>query len=74
MPGQRQGSDTQPQPGQFAEPLWTDPGLKNEISVLELIFNNNNKKAQVGNEWSNILPDSSRMGGGGSHCFFVHRP
>ena len=28
---------TQPQSSQLAEPLWTDPGIKNEISVHELI-------------------------------------
>ena len=27
----------QPQSSQLAEPLWTDPGLKSEISVRELI-------------------------------------
>ena len=27
----------QPQSSQFAEPLWTDPGRKSEISVCELI-------------------------------------
>ena len=28
---------TRPQSSQLAEPLWTDPGIKNEISVHELI-------------------------------------
>ena len=28
--------NTQPQSSQLAEPLWTDPGLKSEISVCEL--------------------------------------
>ena len=32
-----------------------DSGLKSEISVRELI-SNGKKKAQAGNEWSNILP------------------
>ena len=57
-----------PQSCQLVETLWTDPGLKNEISVRELLSlsphthththkpaNNNNKKALAGNEWSNIL-------------------
>ena len=30
-------SNTRPQSSQLAEPLWTDPGLKSEISVRELI-------------------------------------
>ena len=32
----RQGT-TQPQSSQLVEPLWTDPGLKNGISVRQLI-------------------------------------
>ena len=30
--------DDQPQSSQLAEPLWTDPGLMNGISVRDLIF------------------------------------
>ena len=30
--------NTRSQSSQLAEPLWTDPGLKSEISVRELIF------------------------------------
>ena len=51
--------NTQEQSSQLAEPLWTDPGLKNGISVRELIstffffF-----KVQAGNESWNILPKS----------------
>ena len=41
---------------QFAEPLWTDPGLKSGISVCELI---STKKSAGGNELSNILQKSS---------------
>ena len=41
--------NVRPQSSQLAEPLWTDAGLKSEISVRELIStlknnNNNNKK------------------------------
>ena len=43
---------------QFAEPLWTDPGIKSGIGVRELI--STLKKAQAGNEWLNILPKSSQ--------------
>ena len=39
---------------QLAEQLWTDPGIKSEISVCDLI--STLKKAQAGNEWSNIFP------------------
>ena len=46
------------QSSQFAEPLWTDPGLKSGINVCELI-STLKKKAQAENEWSNILPKSS---------------
>ena len=41
---------------QLAEPLWTDPGLKSGISFRDLIYTF--KKAQAGNELSNILPKS----------------
>ena len=48
---------------QSSEPLWTDPGLKNGISVRELMsisfFFFFLMKAQAGNELSNILPRSS---------------
>ena len=45
---------------QLAEPLWTDPGLQSEISVRELISTfKKKKKAQAGNELSNILPKLS---------------
>ena len=43
--------NTRLQSSQFAEPLWTDPGLKHGISLHELI--------SVGNELSNILLKSS---------------
>ena len=46
------------QTSQLAEPLWIDPGIKSGISVRELIFTF--KKAQAGNEWSNILTKSSQ--------------
>ena len=52
----RQG--TLGQSSQFAEPLWTDRGLKSGISVRELI-STLKQKAQAGNELSNILPKSS---------------
>ena len=46
---------------QLAEPLWTDPGVKGGISMHELISTSKKKKkAQAGNEWSNILPKSSQ--------------
>ena len=53
--------NTRLQSSQLAEPLWTDPGLKSGISVCELISTKKKKKkkAQAGNELSNILPKSS---------------
>ena len=54
-----------PQSSQLAEPLWTDPGLKSGISVLELSpLKNNNKKTKqknTGGDWFiiNLLPRSS---------------
>ena len=53
--------NTRSRSSQLAEPLWTYPGLKSGISLRELIStaNNNNKKAQTGNEFSNILPKFS---------------
>ena len=53
----------QPQSSQFAEPLWTDPGIKSGISVRKLISTLKEKKRekrQVGNEWLNILPKFSQ--------------
>ena len=38
--------DTRSQPSQLAEPLWTDPGLKREISVRELISTKKKKKTR----------------------------
>ena len=53
--------NTRPQSSQLAEPLWTDHGLKSGISVRELISTSKKKKkAQAGNEWSNIPPKSSQ--------------
>ena len=53
-------------------PLWTDPGLKSEMSVHELISTSKKrkkKKPQAGIEWLNILPKSlqvrKKQGGGG---------
>ena len=47
------------QSSELVEPLWTDPGLKNGISVHELMVstfkNNFLKKAQAGNGLSHIL-------------------
>ena len=52
------------QSSQLAEPLRTDPGLKNRISVHELIFTSKKKKkkkkAQAGKDWSYSLPKSSQ--------------
>ena len=45
------------QSSQLTEPLWTDPCLKGEITVHELI-STLKKKALVGIELSNILPKS----------------
>ena len=49
------------QSSQLSEPLWTYPGLMNGLSLRELIstLKKKEKKAQVGNELSNILPKSS---------------
>ena len=44
---------------QLAKPLWTDPSLKSGISLRELISTLKIKKAQAGDELSNILPKSS---------------
>ena len=46
---------------QLAESLWTDPDLKSGISARELISTQKKKKkkAQAGNELSNILPKYS---------------
>ena len=52
-----------PQSSQLAEPLWTDPGIKNGISVREQISTSKKKKkkkAQARNDWSNSLPTSSQ--------------
>ena len=43
----RQGN-SRPQSSQLAEPLWTDPGLKSEISVRELISIQKKKKCRRG--------------------------
>ena len=53
--------NTWSQSSQLAEPLRTDPGLKKGISVHELIstLTTATKKAQAGNDLSNILPKSS---------------
>ena len=46
---------TRSQSSQLAEPLWTDPGPKSGICARELISTLKKKKAQAGNEMSNIL-------------------
>ena len=53
--------NTQPQPPQLAEPLWTDPGIKSGIGVHELISTQKKKKkkGQAGNKLSNIFPKFS---------------
>ena len=33
----KSSGNTSPKSSQLAKPLWTDPGLKNEIDVCELI-------------------------------------
>ena len=50
--------NTRSQSSQLAEPLWTDPGLKSGINSPELISTLKKKKAQAGNELSDILPKS----------------
>ena len=56
--------NAQPQSSPLTEPLWTDPGLKNRISVRELISTlkrkRKRKKAHAGNEGSNFLLKSSQ--------------
>ena len=45
--------NTRPQSSQLAEPLWTDPGIKNGISVREQISSpppQKKKEAKAGNE------------------------
>ena len=53
-----------PQSSQSAETLWTDPGVKNGISVHDLISTSKKKKkrAQAENERANILPKYSQAG------------
>ena len=52
--------NTQSLSSQLAEPLWTDHGPESGINMPELISTLKNegekKKAQAGNELSNILP------------------
>ena len=56
---------------QLVEPLWTDPGLKSGIGVRELISTlKKKKKAQAGNELSNIFTKSSHSRGKKSHNLF----
>ena len=50
--------NTRSQSSQPSEQLWTDAGLKSEISVRELI-STLKEKAQAGNELPNIRPKSS---------------
>ena len=57
-PTRNSPGNTRSQSSQPDEPLWTDPGLKSGISLSELI-STFKKKAQAGNELSNILPKSS---------------
>ena len=38
--------NTQPQSSEFAEPLWTDPGLNSGINVRELISTSKKKKKE----------------------------
>ena len=52
--------NTRSQSSQLAEPLWTNPGIKSGISVHKLI-STLKKKAQMGNEVLNILPNSSQV-------------
>ena len=52
--------NTRSQSSQLAEPPWTDLDLKNGISVRDLVSTKKKKKAQAGNELSNILPKSSQ--------------
>ena len=59
----RHPCNTRLQSSQLDEPLWTDPGLRSGVSVCELISTFNppkkrTKKAQAGNELSNIVPKS----------------
>ena len=37
-----------PQSSQLAEPLWTDSGIKSEISMRELVFTSKKKKSAGG--------------------------
>ena len=50
--------NTRPQSSQLAEPLWTDPGITSGIYVRDLL--STLKKAQAGNELSNVLHKSSQ--------------
>ena len=62
--------NTQSQSSQLAEPLWTNPGVKRGISVRKLISNKKKerKKAQAGNELSNILPGVFARGEKATTC------
>ena len=59
----------QPRLSQLTEPPWTDPGLKSGIGACELISTLKKKKAQAGNEWSNILPKSWQVRKKPAHLF-----
>ena len=54
----RQGN-SRPQSSQLAEPLWTDPGLKSEISVRELISIQKKKRSAGGDRMLQPSPKSS---------------
>ena len=55
----------QPQSPQLVEQLWTDSGIKSGIGMHKLMSTlkkkKKEKKAQAGNEWSNIIPKSSQV-------------
>ena len=63
-----------PQSFQLAEPLWTDPGIKNGISVHELISTSKKKKKgggkrkSAGREWRIKHSPKNPRKWGNSHC------
>ena len=52
----KSSGNTRPQSSKLTEPLWTNPGIKSGNSARKLISTEKKKKAQAGNDWSNILP------------------
>ena len=66
--------NTRPQSSQFAEPLWTNPGLKGGISVRELISTQKERKnaRRRGLNGSTCSPNPRKGGKGRQHHYSTH--